>query len=219
MKYRRLLKSKDAGKRKRAAQELGSRGDQRAVEPLIAALADQDPGVRQEAAAVLGQLAAADALVLAQLKATLGNRNVSPGVRRQVAAVLGPWAVTALTAELEAQEIRQLIAALGDRHPSGFMSPHARQAVAKLAQLGARAVEPLTAALKDLRESCFVDGLQSVLEHSLAGIDAKVLRLVTELEDMAWRVHAGCEVYFDHTINCAHVRQLARQELIRRREA
>ena len=67
------LRSKETGERVAAARELGSRGDQRAVKPLIAALGDQDWSVREAAARALGELG--DARAVQPLIPALGDRD------------------------------------------------------------------------------------------------------------------------------------------------
>ena len=104
-----------------------------ALAPLVAALRDNDSGVRQQAAVALGRLG--DPRALAPLVAAL--RDNDSGVRQQAAAALGwlgdPRAVKPLVAALEDNKywVRQ-------------------QAAAALGRLGdPRAVKPLVAALED----------------------------------------------------------------------
>ena len=67
-----LLSSENPGDRWRAIEVLARIGDERAIEPLIAALKDQDWRVRQKAAWALGYLG--DPRALAPLRRALGDR-------------------------------------------------------------------------------------------------------------------------------------------------
>jgi HEAT repeat protein len=67
-----MLSSENPGDRWRAIEVLARTGDERAVEPLIAALQDEDWRVRQKAAWALGYLG--DPRALTPLRRALGDR-------------------------------------------------------------------------------------------------------------------------------------------------
>jgi len=67
-----LLSSENQGDRWRAIEALARTGDERAIEPLIAALKDEDWRVRQKAAWALGYLG--DPRALTPLRRALGDR-------------------------------------------------------------------------------------------------------------------------------------------------
>jgi HEAT repeat protein len=203
--------SRDAVLRQQAAAALGLLGDVRAVEPLITALSDEDLRVREQAAAALEQL---------------GWQPGNDSQRAQRAIAAGHWDEAV---GLGPAAVEPLIAALQDKgswnlHPQALWNVR-RQAAATLAQLGdPRAVEPLITTLRHVENpgaqgQAFVDALRSVLEHSLTGIDARVLHLVTELEDIRWSELIDDDPGRDfrpRRISCSDIRQLARQELNRR---
>ena len=235
------LADQDSTVREAAARELGKLGDARAVQPLIAALADQDSTVREAAARELGKLG--DARAVQSLIAALGDKE--RGVREAAARALGELgdarAVQPLIAALadENPRVREAAAdALGELgwRPEND-SQRAQRAIAarawgELVDLGSAAVEPLIAVLvfrhaydAEPWEACLIQPLRSALERSLPSIDADVLRQVTALEDIQWYVHhtSSCkglsfESASTKTHSLADVRQLARQELIRRSE-
>jgi HEAT repeat protein len=116
-----------------AAEVLGQIGDTRAVEPLIAALKDEDSFVRWQAAEALGQIG--DTRAVEPLIAALKDESKQ---------VRGP-AAEALRRIGDARTVESLIAALKDE------SKQVRGPAAEvLGQIGnPRAVEPLIEALKD----------------------------------------------------------------------
>jgi len=143
----------------------------------------------------------------------------------------------------DSRAVGPLIACLGDdprkpkflrRKPDFLLQDVARS----LGELGdSRAVEPLIAAYAasasehsisdplhgEVRtaDSC-LSALRSVLAHSLASIDANLLRGVTTLPVLTWFVsvpdyeHPSNTEYDEYSSDPHEVRQLARQELIRR---
>jgi hypothetical protein len=70
--YLGLLSSENPGDRWRAIEVLARTGDERAIDPLIAALKDEDWRVRQKAAWALGYLG--DPRALTPLRRVLGDR-------------------------------------------------------------------------------------------------------------------------------------------------
>jgi HEAT repeat protein len=181
----------------------------RDVGPLIAALGDKVWAVRLEAAEALGQLG--DKRAVEPLIAAL--RDERPEVRMAAARALGQLG--------DKRAVEPLIAALRDEHPLVL-----EEAVTALGQLGdKRAVEPLIAARQEWAEDFgqnarFVEeALRSVMESCLPTIDADVLRRAEALLDIQWS-YSSCSSTEWGTISFSDVRQLARQELIRRgREA
>jgi HEAT repeat protein len=131
---KRLIKSLEEAKlpnvRKGAAAALGEIGDARAVEPLIAALADPDFNVGRAAAMALGEIG--DERAVEPLIAALGSLYLD----ETAAEALGHFGADA---------VEPLIVALNDRDRR--VRPNAAWA---LGQIGdPRAVEPLIPALQD----------------------------------------------------------------------
>ena len=125
------LENHDWELRRRAAEVLGIIGDPRAVQPLVAALGDQDIGVRWQAIRALGRIGAAAVEPLVSVLGTTTN-----GVR---------WWAAAAVEKLGASAVQALIRALSDKNWE-----LRQQAVEVLGALGdKRAVEPLVAMLKD----------------------------------------------------------------------
>jgi HEAT repeats len=100
---------------------------------------------------------------------------------------------------------------------------YVREAAAKtLGKIGsARAVEPLvTFAHKDQKSAqTTVTALQLVIERAGSDIAPEALRLVATLDNVVQiHDHSQCNHSWTttETIDCSHLRQLARQELIRR---
>jgi HEAT repeat protein len=157
------LGSIDSAVRRAAAEALGDLGDRHTVEPVIAALQDENAEVRQAAAEALGDLG--DRRAVEPLIAVLQDENAE--VRQAAAEALGrlddPRAVKPLIAVLkdENAEVRQVAArALGE-----IGGPHAvellitslgnedihvrRAATDALVEIGQFAVQPLISALGD----------------------------------------------------------------------
>jgi HEAT repeat protein len=142
--------------RQAAAVALGAIGDARAVEPLIAALKDEDSGVRLWAAKALDAIGwkpetgEAEALYLIAQRKWDGCVKIgAPAVEPLIAALKGEdWRVREAAAEAlgkvgDARAVEPLIAALKDGD-----SDVRKAAAEALAKIGAPAVEPLIAALK-----------------------------------------------------------------------
>jgi len=125
------LKEPDASTRMRAAHILGENREPRAVEPLGAALADPDSGVRQSAAEALGRLGAP---ALKHLATALDDPDAH--VRQLATKALGQIG--------GAEVVEPLMTAL--RSPEADVS---RQAAFALNRIGAPAVAALVAALRD----------------------------------------------------------------------
>ena len=140
-----------------------------AVDPLVAALKDNDKDVRQAAVEVLGKI---DTRVIEPLIAALEDSNWQ--VRQTAVEALGKIG--------DARAVEPLVAALTDS------DGNVRQAAAEvLGKIGdARAIEPLVAALKDSR-NCNV---QQAAVEALGKIDdARVIEpLIAALEDSSWGV-------------------------------
>ncbi len=121
--------------RGQAANALGYIGDRRAIEPLIAALKDKDPHVRNRAAGGLGNPAIEDARVVEPLIAALNDEFW----RVRAAATVG------LGGTRDPRAFELLIAALDDGHPNVRI-----RAAASLGKIkDPKAVEPLIALLTD----------------------------------------------------------------------
>ena len=155
-----LADQKDAQVRCAAADALGSIGDPRGVEPLVAAMRDPAEPVRQVAAAALVQIG--DERCIEGLTALLGDKDATthgaavgalqkiglPAVRGLVVALGCEAAVSTVALEalkgLGLPALAPMMAALKD---AGETAGHA--AIWVLASFGAPAVEPLLAALED----------------------------------------------------------------------
>jgi HEAT repeat protein len=133
------LKDANGWGRSAAAEALGEIGDTRAVEPLIAALQDEDKGVRRAGVEALGKVGDARA-VEPLITFTAVQQDQDQGVRKAGVEALGKVG--------DARAVEPLIAALRD-HDSDV----AKAAAGALVNIGAPAVEPLIAALnrEDLR--------------------------------------------------------------------
>jgi len=123
---------KDWEVRAAAARALGGIKDPRAVEPLIAALKDEDSDVRKAAARALGEIK--DPRAVEPLIAALEDEELR--VRAAAAEALGQIG--------DARAVAPLIAALKDTDK--YVRKAATEALGKI---GAPAVESLSAALKD----------------------------------------------------------------------
>jgi HEAT repeat protein len=121
--------------RGQAARALGYIGDRRAIEPLIAALKDKDPHVRNRAAGGLGNPAIEDARVVEPLIAALNDEFW----RVRATAVVG------LGGTKDPRAFELLIAALDDGHPN--VRKRAAGTLGKIKDH--KAVEPLIALLTD----------------------------------------------------------------------
>jgi HEAT repeat protein len=189
-----------------AAAALGPLGDARAVEPLIRALGDESEYVRTPVASALGRLG--DARAVGPLIRALGDKDWN--ARNAVAGALRA---------IGASAVEPLIGALHDENSNAR-----RAAVEALAAIDdPRAVSPLIGALitalgNEEWPGHALGALEPALERSSQGIDADLLRRVCRLQD-------SCAIYNDKpcsaedsvcVISYSRVKQLARQELIRR---
>jgi HEAT repeat protein len=208
------LKNKNINVRLGAAEMLGKLGDARAVDPLVTVLKDKKykefdnkKYLRRKAAEALGEIG--DARAMEPLAEALTDEDSE--VKRAAAEALvriGPAAVELLITVLKERSEWYAAWALG--------------------QIGdARAVEPLVATVvnaKNLRELATpmpveepILALEKVLERVAAEVTTEELRKIVTLGDSI-HVSSPTEVcmYWSKTIDCSHVKQLARQELIRR---
>ena len=177
----RQLRSKNEGTRERAAEELSTSGDLRVVEPLVAALKDEERSVRETAAQVLGRIG--EPRVVELLVAVLKDEDRR--VRKEAARVLGQIR--------DQQAVEPLVAALRDE--DRYVREEAARA---LGQIGDRqAVEPLIAALKDkdirkdavwalrlIRDPRAVEPLVKVLNDRKSSVRSEAART---LELLGWR--------------------------------
>lgn len=136
-----LKDERDSTLRREAAQTLGRLGDRRAVDPLITALKDEDPGARMWATEALGNLRDARAVepLISALKDEASN------VRLEAAKALGKLG--------DARAVEPLIVAFEDEdsHPTDAIDRWSYRATLArtLGELGdARAVDSLASALR-----------------------------------------------------------------------
>jgi len=127
-------KDLEAKVRRTAALLLGKRGDVRAVEPLIAALRDEDSGVRYAAAETLSNIGD---IAIEPLIEALNDKDWN--VRQYAASILGNIG--------NVQAVGPLIEVLGNKNEQETVRGAAAEALGKLSDT--RAIEPLIAALRD----------------------------------------------------------------------
>ena len=222
---------KDGGDnvRRAAARALGNIGDARVVEPLVAALKDKDSSVQRAAAGALGNIG--DTRAVEPLVAALKDRYND-------VQVVATWALGNIG---DARAVEPLVAALKDKNLGVRW-----KAAEALGEIGdARAVEPMVAIIKGTRMAAenalkntsdiytlipalardetagvAIRTLRQILEAAAANITPKDLRAVAFLSDGVKIVNLVNDcvgpLYRKETIDCSLVRQLARQELIRR---
>jgi HEAT repeat protein len=151
------LKDGDENSRRGIAQALGEIGDPRAVEPLIATLKDKDEGVRE---AIIRALAQVGTSAVEPLIAALEGKN--KWMREAAARALGQIgdtrSVEPLIATLKDKDrsvceaAAEALGNLGwkpDQNVTGATYWIAERQWDRCAEIGAPAVEPLAAALKD----------------------------------------------------------------------
>jgi hypothetical protein len=134
-------------------------------------------------------------------------RSKNPETRARAAHKLG--------GSRKARAVESLVAVLGDK------DRQVRETAAQaLRQLGdARAVEPLVRlATEDTYcAQTSIIALQRIIECAAAKLAPKDLRTIAHLEGVVqWRYGGDCQESYEDAVDCSHVRQLARQELIRR---
>jgi HEAT repeat protein len=135
------LGDKNENVRRRAAEALGKIGDPRAVEPLIAALNDKDYDGREAFAGALGQIG--DARAVKPLIAALRDKdvNVPIAAARALGEIGDSRAALPLVKTLRTSARFQTI--------SGDVSSLCHSSAWALEKIGAPAIEPLIALLKD----------------------------------------------------------------------
>lgn len=214
---------KDEKVRLSAVETLGQIGDKRAVEPLVTVLINADEWGLEKVAETLKQIdpewmksevakKAIPALVVA-----LNNSNSNVQQRATKALKLLGW-------RPENDNERRLVDAI-----EAIKHRNWGEAVS----LGAAAIGPLMAALKSESRistsrvvispsQAIINALQQILERVTSEIIADDLHALTRLEDVAEIRYTPVDCGADDThegiekIDCSLVRQLARQELIRR---
>jgi HEAT repeat protein len=185
------LKDTDKDVRQAAAVALGKIGDARAVEPLIAALKDEERDVRAVATEALVKIGT---LAVEPLIAALKDRDSDV---RQAAYVLGEIG--------DARAVEPLIAALGDersdvRQAAAKALDHlgwkpaqdesagwywmAKRDWDKCVALGALAMEPLIAALKDAEWRVHHAAAEALVKIGAPAVEP----LIAALKDAEWRV-------------------------------
>jgi HEAT repeat protein len=172
------LGSKDADRRRQAAETLAMLRSPAAIDPLLRALKDHDPPVQNAAAKALASTgqAAVDGLL-----PMLSHHDSS--VQRQAALALGD---------------------IGDPRAAGAL---------------ADAIEQNRALLREYPElldavRAAATALAAILTKSASAVPAEVLQRMAEVPDAASRnVAGGAE---EPAVDCAPIRELARQELQRR---
>jgi HEAT repeat protein len=190
------LRDKDL--RPEAARALVKIG-QVAVEPLIVALRDWDWLERRNPIDVLGEIG--DARAVQPLIRALYEQFTSEGAGAALVKI-GPPAVEPLIEALQ--------------YGPSWM----RENVVKpLGDIGdARALAPLmTLVLNNKNIDDVVDALRKILENSASSASPEDLQAVMRLSNIEIVNPAVCSFpEFRRTVDCSLVRQLARQELIRR---
>jgi HEAT repeat protein len=203
--------------RQAAVGALGELDDARAVEPLIGLLHGKDRwSVRDAAVLALGRLG--DARAVEPLIGLLHDEDGSL-VQKAVEALtaIGASAVEPLIDALDDKDEYVRGAAVGALRAIGDVRAVDPELVALRGE-----VEPLVAALEsDERSRGAMEQLVSALERSLQSIDADLLRRVGLLRDQLLLEVSESICYefrdlYGGTIDCSQVKQLARQELIRR---
>ncbi len=168
--------------------------DPLAVEPLLMALqeliADRSDDALAVVVTALGALG--DAKAIGPLMAVLQNEDSmsSRMVRKEVAVALGTLGDTRI--------VKPLVARIKGSSVKSAWEAEPRQLVES-----AWEAEP---------------GLRQLLEKAATNISLEDLEMLADLKDVsAERYYAiGCDIYSDATCDCSQIRQLARQELIRR---
>jgi HEAT repeat protein len=144
------LQDRSAWRRARAAYSLGDMGSQRAVEPLLHALADDDRVVRAAAGRSLGRLAAVEAVE--PLVEALVQKRVPRAVAAHALLSVGPSALPRLRAFVCHPEpemrtvVVELIGLLGDAADAPLVGERLRDSSAEVRAKATRALGRLGAA-------------------------------------------------------------------------
>ena len=197
----------DRNVRSLAAETLGMIGDVRAINSLIVALKDEDKDVRCSAAEALGMIGdvrAVDPLIIAL-------KDEDKDVRCSAAKVMGMIG--------DKRAIEPLIAALKDMRE--IVREAAAEALGKIRDV--QALKPLMAGLEDdtyaVRAEA-VNALRLVIECNAAHITSDELHAIATLSYVLRTYEQRSECFPTRTtyvgVDCSQVKQLARQELIRR---
>jgi HEAT repeat protein len=224
------VQDQDMGMRQAAANALGEIGDPGAIEPLITTCRYHDDSGR----------AAADALVqigspaVAQLVAALARDESRSRAAWALGEIGDARAIEPLTAILHDPKVRATVVraleSLGwqpvnDTQRAICAAVHYKWD--ELASLGLAVVEPLTVLLQQHRydtESCAKAAqiLATALDRKVGELATPDLRAITQLEDITRLVSVenSCGVTIGERdvtdLDYSYLRQLARQELIRR---
>lgn len=224
------LKKWDSHVQQRAAEALGKIGDARAIQPLVSALKAYDKDVRRSATEALGNIgeAAVEPLVAAIMDSDRNMRQCAAWVLHRL-----KWqpaddtqrAVLAIADQEWDKAVRLGVAAVEPlvamlKNSDWDMRQSAAEALGKIGD--ARAVQPLLSLTKDSEVAGeAAQAMQAILRNAVASVATETLLAVT---DLAYVVHIhretdGCGGHRrtgEAKLDCGQLRQLARQELIRR---
>jgi len=217
-----VLQDPDPNVRKGAVQALGQIGDMRAVAPLLIVLQDPDPNMRREAVGALGHIGgtrAVDPLLTAlkddpEIRGAVINALVTIGDTRAVEPLL---------------VVLQNYNANPDQDKHGFGS----RTVKALGSTGSS--EAINAIIEFARIPPFfehstngsvaIEALAESISRSATNMSAELLYSLANLDNIFDYGLADVEPDRDgfvpimkKHVDCSHVRQLARQELLRRGE-
>jgi len=198
--------------------EAAAREGRAAIEPLVTALADKDPGVRRAAAAALGQIGGAGAA--APLVGALADHEEA--VRRaalQSLRRLGPVAFTVVVDALESKAAAVRGAAkdvlVAIPQAPGVVSSLLQSCAGRLRGQSGQVEVLISGADASGRARLAVETLGRILEHAVDRIPEPELRAVAELADLELLDDpdnpAGAE-----RVSSEPLRERARQELERR---
>ncbi len=232
------LKDEDSGVREAAVWGLGKIKDVEAVEPLIAALKDEDSGVRKAAVRGLEEqewqpASESQKAWLAivredwKLVIQLGKAAVEPLIfvlkkKNGSALVRKEAAVWALGIIKDVEAVEPLIAALSDsdNHDTRGMDWWSSQwVIEKIKEQEVHSLERFSV------PAVAVFALKSILDNVADKVSTEMLHTIIKLPSITEILHIDAhntcsswsKIYTkENEIDCSHLRQLARQELIRR---
>lgn len=217
------VKDSDTHVRKDAAEALGQIGDIRAAGPLIEALKSSDKDLQQAAV-----------IALTKIKQDWATVEVAEAIVPLLIAICASEQALFLTNLYHACEISLIRIGTPAVEPLIRMlnekARTRRLVVSVLGQISdSRAARPLVATLLEERKAdnhmplaLTTEVLKKMLEQSGADFALDELRIVARLNDKyefgPIQLDCGFTTYEGGEVNLAHLKQLARQELIRRGE-